>query len=246
MIKNYNKFNEGLIDKLKGYSDEEVWNNLKELGLDKALIKACKINFLYGVKKALEEGANYKAEFNKPFRNACDNGCYDVVKFFLDNYKINKVAIENGFHNSFAHGDKRITKLLNKYLNVKEGINDYLKGPNMEEVWKNLGFDEGFNSADEYFSYVFDNFNFRERPLVYKRWYDNGTTVINYNTKHEYIDCNLGKYIKVMEKIFGLTYDNCVRIITKVLKKELELDIDINFTIDSDNEYYENVFPNED
>ena len=116
----------------------------------------------------------------------------------------------------------------------------------MEEVWKNLGFDEGFNSAEEYFSYVFDNFNFREIPLVYKRWYDNGTTVINYNTKHEYIDCNLGKYIKVMEKIFGLTYDNCVRIITKVLKKELELDIDINFTIDSDNEYYENVFPNED
>ena len=58
MIKNYKQFNESLRDKLVGPSEDEIWNNIKDLSPDKILKKCSKIGFFKGVEIALERGAD--------------------------------------------------------------------------------------------------------------------------------------------------------------------------------------------
>ena len=59
MIKNYKQHvKESLLDKLKGPTEEDIWNLIKNCDPDSMLVKSCEIGYLQGVKKSLEIGAD--------------------------------------------------------------------------------------------------------------------------------------------------------------------------------------------
>jgi len=57
MIKKYKQFNEGILDKLTGPSEEEFWNNIKGLHPTEKLRKSIGAEYLYGINYALNHGA---------------------------------------------------------------------------------------------------------------------------------------------------------------------------------------------
>ena len=104
-------------------------------------------------------------------------------------------------------------------------------GPTKEEVWKNLGYDKTFNTTEEYFKYIFDNFQYSDKMLFYKKWKDeDGMVVIDYNQLTKNMDCYLSKYTEIMGKIFTLTSTEVTNIIKQFLKEKLRLSNNVNIT----------------
>lgn len=102
MIKNYKIFTESLLSKLEGPSEEEIFNNFKDLTPDDMLYKSIDIGFSKGIKKAINFGVNI--DFNEAFCLSAESGHLDLVKFFHekgaevtndDNYAL-KYSAENG------------------------------------------------------------------------------------------------------------------------------------------------------
>jgi len=58
MIKKYKQFNEGLLDKLQGPTDEEVMKHFNNLSPSQMLSQACKTDYLPAIKLALSKGGN--------------------------------------------------------------------------------------------------------------------------------------------------------------------------------------------
>ena len=114
-IKNYNQFNESLLNKLQGPSEEDVWDNYKSLKPNELLYKSAKSGFLNGVIKAIEMGANV---------NDCQNikDYFDVDDDDDDDYDYNFSVIEI----AAAYNQLNIIKYLIEHNINKEYINDAL------------------------------------------------------------------------------------------------------------------------
>ena len=120
--------------------------------------------------------------------------------------------------------------MITKFKQYNESIKDLLTGPTKEEVWKHYGFDEPFDTPEEYFLDVFHGFN-NSQIKHYFIWKDIiGNTVISYDTLNEEVVCYLGYYTKLMEKIFNLSYRDVINIINKILIKQLKLKNNIDIT----------------
>ena len=70
MIKNYNQFNESLLDNLEGPNEEDILDKLKNLSSDDLLIKSSEIGSLGGVIKALRMGADINSNNDCALRYA--------------------------------------------------------------------------------------------------------------------------------------------------------------------------------
>lgn len=97
MLKTYKIFKEGLLNKLQGLSDEEVWNNLKKLSPNNIFAKSCESGFFYGVKKSMEMGADifshfeYEDDWNDNYSGLeylIKNNNLDIFKYIFDIYEI--------------------------------------------------------------------------------------------------------------------------------------------------------------
>lgn len=97
VLKTYKIFKEGLLNKLQGLSDEEVWNNLKKLSPNNIFSKSCENGFFYGVKKSMEMGADIFSHFEyendwgddySGLEYLIKNNNLDIFKYIFDNYEI--------------------------------------------------------------------------------------------------------------------------------------------------------------
>ena len=97
VLKTYKIFKEGLLNKLEGPSDEEVWNNLKKLSPNNIFAKSCENGFFYGVKKSMEMGADifshfeYENDWNDDYSGLeylIKNNNLDIFKYIFDIYEI--------------------------------------------------------------------------------------------------------------------------------------------------------------
>jgi hypothetical protein len=81
-------YNESLRDKMKPKSDKEILKDLGNLSPDEMLIKSTEHNFLKGVQKSLERGADVNCVnkyTNTPLLIACWKNYFDIIKFLLEN-----------------------------------------------------------------------------------------------------------------------------------------------------------------
>jgi len=70
---------------MKGPSEEDIWNTLKDFSPNVILVESCKIGFLEGVKDAIENDADVNQGNGYPLYLATENGHIDIVKFLLEN-----------------------------------------------------------------------------------------------------------------------------------------------------------------
>ena len=110
--------NEAMGDVLKGKSDEEIMSSLEsgDLDSDDLLIKSSGRGFLFGVKKAVEMGANVHADDDLALRRASGNGHIDVVEFLLKNGANVHGGSGASLRLASQRGHTDIAELLKKYM----------------------------------------------------------------------------------------------------------------------------------
>ena len=92
MIKRFNQFNESLLDKMTGLSDEELFNNLRGDGdPNTLLINYARVGFLPGIKTALSDGADINFNSDKPistdvFTKRSDNFFNNLTPILISVY----------------------------------------------------------------------------------------------------------------------------------------------------------------
>jgi ankyrin repeat protein len=114
-------YNESLRDKMTPKSDEEILKELGDLTPDDMLFQSSKYNFLKGVKKALEMGAdiNYKNKINNTsLIMSSGKGYKNVVELLLKNdadVNIRNIGGFSALNLASKKGYKEIVELLKKY-----------------------------------------------------------------------------------------------------------------------------------
>ena len=112
MIKNYKQFNESLVDKLVGSTEDEVWNTIKDLSPNEILIKSCDCGFIKGVIFALDNGANVQYKNNRSICDASWYGYIDIVKLLIDKGADIHVNNDEPLKIASGQGNIEIVKLL--------------------------------------------------------------------------------------------------------------------------------------
>ena len=74
-----------LNDVLKGKSEEDILSSMENLSPNDLLLKSIEAAFLFGVKKAIEMGANVHTLNDNPLQWASHKGHYDIVELLLKN-----------------------------------------------------------------------------------------------------------------------------------------------------------------
>ena len=135
-----------LNDVLKGKSEEDILSSMENLSPNDLLLKSIEAAFLFGVKKAIEIGANVHAHDDYALREASGNGHKEIVELLLKNganvhvyndyalrwaskrghTNIVEILLKNGadvnayngepIQSALKHGHKDIVKLLKKYM----------------------------------------------------------------------------------------------------------------------------------
>ena len=126
IIKNFKLFKESLLTKLEGPTEEEIWDNLNHLSPDMLLDKSIKIDFLKGIKYAIDNGATLEKD---DIITAISNRSYNTIKYLLStdiNFEIDKKIIN--FYGLQLIEEERldIIKLLEKYIKEILKHDDYL------------------------------------------------------------------------------------------------------------------------
>ena len=85
MIKKYKLFNESLLNKIKGPTEENIWELIKNYQPNSMLVKSCEIGYLKGVQYAIEHDANINYEHSLPLYLAVENNYIDIVKYLIEN-----------------------------------------------------------------------------------------------------------------------------------------------------------------
>jgi len=83
IIKKIINTNESIKSLLVGPTQEEVWESIKELPPRKMIIRSASINFLDGVKTALEKGVSQSIK-NMSFNFACNNENFEIADYLLE------------------------------------------------------------------------------------------------------------------------------------------------------------------
>ena len=219
MIKKYKQFNEGLLDKLTGPSEEEVLDNFKKL----SIIKKGEILFHslmeYDDKMvifALKNGADVHVENDYILKFCVIKNLNSLTEYLLNNYIFNMRVIN--FCMTLYKEEKNyfILNLLEKYKtksNLKRKINgifnhhnesilDKLKGPDTEDVWKEFGYDRTFETATEFFLYLIDGIEPIDNNRGIIHWKKDDDMVFEQNPTQKKL-YTPHKYFLIMEKIFG-------------------------------------------
>jgi ankyrin repeat protein len=173
MIKNFYQYNESIKHLLVGPTEDEVWNSIKDLKLDKILIKSSIIGLLKGVKYAIEngvdtnidnalwssinhtnfeiskylveQGADINVDNGYPIKHACKVGDLDMVKFL----------IEHGADKNQSNGYNLVISCRNGYYDIvkyllEKGANPKLREGQCEEYAKEKGYDDILQLLEEY------------------------------------------------------------------------------------------------
>ena len=108
-----------LKEKLVGPTDDEVFNNLKDLknfSSDRLLIKSCEIGLIKGVELALERGANVDFHNKLSIRISSLHGYTEIVKLFLEKGADVHAEDDYALRWSSRNGHTETVELLKTYM----------------------------------------------------------------------------------------------------------------------------------
>jgi len=113
--------------------------------------------------------------------------------------------------------------MITKYSKFNESIKSLLIGPTKEEVWENLGYDQSFETTEEFFLNVIDGMKIKDQSeysdIVF--WEKNGKIIFEQDLKNKYLYVNYYIIWSVFENIFGLNSVEIQSFIIDVVKKHL-------------------------
>lgn len=146
MIKNYKIFTESLLNKLEGPSENDLWNYVKDFNASEMLYKSIKNDFVFGIKKAIDKGAEIE---NDDIFIALSNYSYNVVKYLKSNFEfhIKKHHINTYIIQLMEDNRLDIIKLFEDVIKEYSKDDDYIFRKSLElnkiDIFKyllNLGF----------------------------------------------------------------------------------------------------------
>ena len=112
--------------------------------------------------------------------------------------------------------------MITKYNKFNESIKSLLVGPRKEEVWKSRGYDISFGTPEEFLLWVIDGMKIKEKTkdTDYIIWEKNGKIIFEQSLKSKNLWVEKSIW-SVLEKVFGLDYDEIKSIITDVVEEHL-------------------------
>lgn len=137
---------ESLLNKLEGPSEDDFWNYVKDFNASEMLYKSIKNDFVFGVKKAIDKGAEIK---NDDIFIALSNYSYNVVKYLKSNFEfhIKKKHINIYIIQLIEDNRLDIIKLFEDVIKEYSKDDDYIFRKSLElnkiDIFKyllNLGF----------------------------------------------------------------------------------------------------------
>jgi len=108
----------------------------------------------------------------------------------------------------------------NKKL-VYESLLDELKGPSIEEIWKNLGYDKSFNTPEEFFLGIIEVMTNYFQDKYTSKWKINGKQIFEQDFTHHRLYVDENSVWKIFENIFNMKYSEIEEFIKKMIKKHL-------------------------
>ena len=137
-FKNKNVY-ESLLNKLEGPSEDEVWDNMKNMTPNNMFNKSCEIGFFKGVKESMKLGADifshfafteYDTDEFGGLEYLIKNDDFEIFKYIFDNYEIKPYQqdeLVSTLEIASYHGKEEFVKLLfDKGAKIDQDIFDPL------------------------------------------------------------------------------------------------------------------------
>ena len=113
--------------------------------------------------------------------------------------------------------------MIKNYKLFTESLLDKLEGPNEKEVWKNFGYEKGFDTPEEFFLDVIKDIKVKEQTKYPQSilWEKNGKIIFEQDFKKNVLCVDYGTIWVVFENIFGLEYDETRLFIKNMVEEYL-------------------------
>ena len=113
--------------------------------------------------------------------------------------------------------------MITKYNKFNESIKSLLVGPTKDEVWENLGYDRTFDTPEEFLLYRIDGMKIKEQVkypnIIF--WEKDGKIIFEQDFGNMDLCVNDITIWSVLEKGFGLVYDEMQLLIEKFVEEHL-------------------------
>ena len=113
--------------------------------------------------------------------------------------------------------------MIKNYKIFTESLLDKLQGPTKDEVWKSFGYEKGFDTPEEFFLDVIKDIKVREQ-IKYPEsvfWEKNGKIIFEQYFKKNILCVDYNSIWMILEKIFGLEYDETRLFIKNMVEEYL-------------------------
>jgi len=116
--------------------------------------------------------------------------------------------------------------MITKFEKYNESIRSLLVGPSKEEMkdyWKKLGYDQSFNTTEEFFLNVIDGIKIKPQTKYLNSifWEKNGKILFEQDLKTMYLWVEYDSIWAIFEKVFGLKYSEIQQFIKDQVEEHL-------------------------
>jgi len=116
--------------------------------------------------------------------------------------------------------------MITNYKKFNENIKSLLVGPTKDEMkdyWKDLGYDQSFETPEEFFLYIIDGIKIKEQTEYPNSilWEKNDEIIFDQNLKFKYLFVNSKLIWSVFRNVFGLNYDEIQSFIKNQVEEHL-------------------------
>ena len=113
--------------------------------------------------------------------------------------------------------------MITKYNQFNESIKSLLVGPTKEEIWKSFGYDQSFDTPEEFLLYVIDGISIKVQTKYTKSifWVKNDKLLFEQDLKNKELFVDYESIWVVFEKIFNLEYKEIQSFISNIVEEHL-------------------------
>jgi hypothetical protein len=110
-----------------------------------------------------------------------------------------------------------------KYKLFKESLLNKIEGPSKEDVWKNLGYEKGFDTPEEFFLDVIDGIKVKKQTKYPNSvfWEKEGKIVFEQDLKNMDLWVSYNMIWVIFEKVFGMEYNEIESFIKGMVEEYL-------------------------
>ena len=113
--------------------------------------------------------------------------------------------------------------MIKNYIQFNESLLDKLQGPSKEEVWKNLWYDKGFDTPEEFFLDVIKGIKIKKQTKFPDSvfWEKNGEIFFEQDLEIMYLRVNYDTIWKIFDKGFSMEYIDIQQFIKGMVEEHL-------------------------